>query len=113
MSGNSARFHFDGGALSFLCTAIAATLITVGTVGVGFPFAVVLLERWRAGHTYIDGQRLRFSGTGLGLFALLVKSSLLCFITFGVYSFWVLPRLQRWKVENTDFDPTWRANTLT
>ena len=112
MARNSARFHFDGGPASFVCTAIAATLITVCTFGLGFPFALVLLERWRAQHTYIDGQRLLFSGTGLGLVALLVKLFILCFVTFGVYAFWVIPRIQQWKVENTDFDPTWRPNTL-
>ncbi len=93
MAGNAARFHFDGGPVSFLCTGIIATLITVCTFGTGFPYAVVLLERWRAEHTYIDGQRLMFTGTGLGLFGLLVKCCLLCFFTFGLYSFWLLPRL--------------------
>jgi len=112
MARNSARFHFDGGPVSFLCTAIIATLVTVCSFGIGFPFAVVLLERWRAEHTYIDGQRLLFSGTGLGLWALLVKLCVLCFLTFGIYSFWVVPRLQQWQVENTDFDPTWRPRTL-
>jgi len=112
MARNSGRFYFDGGAVSFLGTVIIAVLITMCTFGIGFPFALVLLERWRAQHTYIDGQRLMFSGTGLGLFALLAKSCLLCFITFGIYSFWVVPRVQQWKVENTGFDPTWRPNTL-
>ena len=76
------------------------------------PFALVLLERWRAKHTHIDGQRLMFSGSGLGLFALLIKLCLTCFITFGIYSFWVVPRYQEWKIEHTDFDPTWRPNAL-
>jgi uncharacterized membrane protein YjgN (DUF898 family) len=112
MAGSSARFHFDGGPASFLCAAFIATLVTVCTFGIGSPYAVVLLERWRAEHTYIDGQRLRFTGTALGLTGLLVKCCVLCFLTFGLYSFWVLPRLQRWKVENTAFDPTWRPRTL-
>ena len=37
-------------------------------LGICLPSALVLLERWRARHTHIDGQRLMFSGTGLGLF---------------------------------------------
>jgi uncharacterized membrane protein YjgN (DUF898 family) len=112
MAHNSGRFYFDGGPVSYLRTGIIAALVTICTFGMGFPFALVLLERWRARHTYIDGQRLAFSGTGLGLFALMAKSALLCFITLGIYSFWVMPRIQAWKVENTDFDPTWRPNTL-
>ena len=112
MAHKSERFYFDGGAVSFVGTGLIATAVTVCTFGIGFPFALVLLERWRAKHTYIDGQRLMFSGSGLGLFALLIKSFLMCFITFGIYSFWVVPRIQEWKVEHTHFDPTWRSNTL-
>jgi hypothetical protein len=37
---------------------------------------------------------------------------LLCILTFGIYSLWVVPRIQEWKAEHTDFDPTWRPNTL-
>ena len=106
------RFYFDGGAVSFVRTGIIAALITICTFGMGLPFALVLLERWHARHTYIDGQRLMFSGTALGLFGLLVKSFVLCFITFGIYAFWVVPRVQEWRVEHTDFDPTWLPNTL-
>ena len=112
MARNSGRFHFDGGAGTYLGTGILAALITICTAGICYPFALVLLERWRCKHTYIDGQRLMFSGTGMGLFALLIKSLVLCIITFGIYSFWVVPRIQAWKVEHTDFDPTWRPNTL-
>jgi uncharacterized membrane protein YjgN (DUF898 family) len=112
MTRSSGRFYFDGGAVSFMGTGIVAAVITICTFGIGFPFGLVLLERWRARHTYIDGQRLRFSGTGLGLSALLLKSLLLCLVTLGVYSFWVIPHLQAWTIEHTDFDPTWRPNTL-
>jgi uncharacterized membrane protein YjgN (DUF898 family) len=112
MDHSSARFHFDGGACSYLGTGILAALITICTFGTGFPFALVLLERWRARHTYIDGQRLRFTGTGLGLFGLWVKSFVLIFVTFGIYSFWVIPAIQAWRVEHTDFDPTWQPRTL-
>lgn len=112
MAHNSGRFHFDGGAGTYLGTGILAALITICTAGICYPFALVLLERWRCKHTYIDGQRLVFSGTGMGLFGLWVKWFLLIVITAGIYSFWVAPRIQKWKVENTDFDPTWQRNTL-
>jgi uncharacterized membrane protein YjgN (DUF898 family) len=112
MARNSGRFYFDGGPVSYVRTGVVAAVITVCTFGIGFPFALVRLERWRAKHTYIDGQRLMFSGTGMGLFALMIRLCLLCVITMGIYSLWVVPRIQAWKVENTDFDPTWRANTL-
>ena len=112
MDRSSGRFYFDGGALSYLRTGLLAAIITICTFGIGFPFALVLLERWRVGHTYIDGQRLIFTGTGLGLFCLVARCLLLIMFTFGIYSFWVVPRLQAWKVEHTGFDPTWKPRTL-
>ena len=112
MDRSSGRFYFDGGALSYLRTGLLAAIITICTFGIGFPFALVLLERWRVRHTYIDGQRLIFTGTGLGLFCLVARCLLLIMFTFGIYSFWVVPRLQGWRVEHTGFDPTWRPRTL-
>jgi uncharacterized membrane protein YjgN (DUF898 family) len=112
MDHKSGRFYFDGGAGSYLVTGVLAALTTIFTFGTGLPFALVLLERRRARHTYIDGQRLMFSGTGLGLFVLMIKLCCLCFVTLGIYSFWVPPRIQEWKVEHTDFDPTWQPRTL-
>ncbi|MEJ7706737.1 MAG: DUF898 family protein [Nocardioidaceae bacterium] len=112
MARNSGRFHFDGGAATYVGTAILGLLITVFTLGICYPFALVLNQRWRAKHSYIDGQRLTFTGTGIGLFGTWIKWFLLIVITIGIYAFWVGPRIARWKWEHTDFDPTWRPNTL-
>ena len=112
MARKSGRFQFDGGAGTYLGTGILAALITIFTLGICYPFAMVLLERWRCKHTYIDGQRLVFTGTGIGLFGLWIKWLLLIIITAGIYLLWVAPRIQQRKVENTDFDPTWAPNTL-
>ncbi|MGO4589501.1 DUF898 family protein [Paenarthrobacter sp. 2TAF44] len=94
---------FDGGAGDYLGTQILGFLITVFTLGICYPFALVLLERWRCKHTVLMGRRLEFSGTGIGLFGLWIKWLLLIVITIGIYSFWVVPRLQKWKTENTRF----------
>jgi uncharacterized membrane protein YjgN (DUF898 family) len=112
MAKNSGRFHFDGGAGTYIGTGILAVLITVFTLGICYPFALVLKERWRAKHSYIDGQRLVFTGSAIGLFGNWIKWLLLSVVTFGIYLFWVGPRIARWKWEHTDFDPTSRANAL-
>lgn len=83
-----------------------ALLITILTLGIAYPYALCLRQRWRAKHTYINGHRLVFLGTGIGLFGLWIKWLLLSVITLGIYLFWVAPRIQKWVVENTDFDPT-------
>lgn len=104
--GRSQSFRFDGGAGTYLGTGVLAFLITVLSFGLAAPFAIVLRQRWRAKHTYVNGHRLVFVGTGMSLFGNWLKWLALTVITFGIYGFWVAPRVQRWIAENTDFDPT-------
>lgn len=106
MQPNSKRFTFDGGAGTYLGTAILGFLITVFTLGICYPFAIVLRQRWRAKHSYIDGKQLIFTGSALGLFGNWIKWFLLIIITLGIYSFWVGPRIQKWIWVNTDFAVT-------
>lgn len=101
--GRSKSFTFDGGASTYLGTAIAAFLVTVLTLGIAYPYALVLRQRWRAKHTYIDGRQLVFLGTGIGLFGHWIKWFLLSVVTLGIYLFWVMPRVHKWVVEHTDF----------
>jgi uncharacterized membrane protein YjgN (DUF898 family) len=106
--GRSRSHTFDGGAATYLGTSLLAGLITVVSLGIAYPYALCLRQRWKAKHTYINGHRLVFLGTGLGLFGLWIKWFLLSVVTLGIYLFWVAPRVQRWVVENTDFDPTYK-----
>jgi uncharacterized membrane protein YjgN (DUF898 family) len=99
----SKNFTFDGGAATYLGVGILAFLITFCTFGLFYPYALVLMQRWKARHTYINGVKLEFNGTAVGLFGNWIKWFLLCIITFGIYGFWVYPRMQKWIVEHTDF----------
>jgi uncharacterized membrane protein YjgN (DUF898 family) len=94
-------YQFRGGAASWFGTQILGVLITICTLGLCYPFAVVLVERWRAKNTFLHGRPLQFVGTGWGIFGLWLKWLLLSIITLGIYTFWVYPRLMQWKVENT------------
>lgn len=115
---HATRFTFDGGAATYVGTAILGFLITSLTLGICYPFAVVLMERWRCKHTFIDGQQLVFNGSAVGLFGRWILWLLLSIITLGIYLFWVAPKLQHWKTVNTGFAaPTgpitaWASNTL-
>lgn len=99
------KFGFDGGALTWLGIGIAGFLVTVLTLGICYPWAVVMTYRWQAAHTYINGRRLRFTGTAVGLFGHWIKWLLLMIVTLGIYSFWVYPRLTKWIVEHQEVDP--------
>lgn len=99
----SKKFTFDGGAGTYLGTVILASAITIFTFGIFYPYALVLMQRWKAKHTYLDGVGLEFRGTAVGLFGHWIKWFLLCVITLGIYGLWVAPKLQKWIVENTGF----------
>ena len=101
--GKSHNFTFDGGAATYVGTSILAFLVTVLTLGIAYPYALVLKQRWVAKHTYVEGRQLMFTGTGIGLFGNWIKWLFLCIITLGIYSFWVIPRVHKWVVEHTDF----------
>ena len=100
------QFGFTGGAASYLWVGIAGALVTMLTAGICYPWAVVMTYRWKTKHTWINGQRLRFTGNAWGLFGMWIKWLLLCFITIGIYGFWVYPRLQKWIIEHQELDPT-------
>jgi len=99
----SKSFTFDGGAGTYLGTGILAFLITVLTIGILAPYGIVLRQRWKAKHTYIEGRQLVFVGSAVGLFGHWLKWWFLTLITVGIYGFWVAPRYQKWLVENTDY----------
>lgn len=97
------QFVFDGGAGTYLGSAIAAFLVTFLSVGLLTPWAIVIRYRWRSKHTIINGYRIRFTGSAAGLFGNWLKWWFFIIITAGVYSFWVAPRLTRWTVEHQEF----------
>jgi uncharacterized membrane protein YjgN (DUF898 family) len=97
------QFAFDGGAATYFGTAVLGFLITVCSLGLCYPFALVLRERWRAKHSFIDGRQLVFNGSAWGLFGLWWKWFILIMITVGIYGFWVGPRVYRWRWEHTSW----------
>ncbi len=100
---------FDGDVTGFLATRIAALLITLLTLGFGFPYALVLVKRWDARHTLLGGQRLVFTGRADDLLPQWMRWWPLVVLTVGVYGFAVFPRVIRWVWDNTDYHALWRV----
>ena len=100
----SEQFTFDGGAATYIGTAILGWIITVVTFGIGYPWSLCMFHKWRTKHTMINGRRLIFTGGGFSLIGLWIKWMILTFLTFGIYFFWVIPSLNKWVVEHTDFE---------
>ena len=96
-------FTFTGGAARYWGTLILGALITIVTFGIMYPFALVLVERWRCKNSFIDGRALEFRGSAMGLFGNWIKWFFLTIITVGIYGLWVPVRIQKWVWENTSF----------
>ena len=92
---------FTGGLLGYIGVAIVQSLIIIFTLGLATPAAICYGERWKASHTYIDGEQLVFDGTGWELFGQWIKWVLLTIITLGIYSFWIPIKMQQWVVSHT------------
>lgn len=95
---------FDGGLLQLIGWTLLGWLITIFTLGIAYPWAVVMVYGWEVRHTVIDGRRLRFEGTAIGLFGNWIKWLLLTVITLGIYGLWVSIALKKWKTKHTHFD---------
>jgi len=95
--------YFDGSLLEYIGWCLAGWLVTVCTLGICYPWSVVMIYRWKVEHTVVEGRRLRFEGTAVGLFGQWIKWFLLSLITLGIYGFWVFIKLEQWKTKNTYF----------
>lgn len=93
--------YFDGGFFQYIGWSILGVLVTICTLGICYPWAHVMLYRWKVTHTVIDGRRLTFDGTALQLFGNWIKWWLLTIITLGIYSFWLFIKLEQWRVKHT------------
>lgn len=94
---------FTGGLLGLIGISILKWLITFFTLGIAYPWGVVIKERWLAEHTTIDGKRLTFNGTGGGLFGQYIKWLLLSIVTIGIYLLWLNIKMKQWVTKHTHF----------
>ncbi len=101
---NENKSTFDGTVLGYIGHSILFFIITVFTLGLAFPWAICMFQKWETHHTIIDGRRLTFEGTGLSLFGHYIKWWLFTIITFGIYGFWLHNAIKRWVVERTHFE---------
>lgn len=117
--------YFDGETISYLGWILLGGLLTLVTLGIGFPWAACMVLRWTKKHSVINGYRLRFTGTGLQLFgtwllmeivvffaivayivfAAVLSGYLLLFSAAFILLFaWVAVYMHGWVVKHTEFE---------
>ena len=100
---NIKESRFDGTVLQYIGWGIAGLLLTVCTLGFGFPWACCLFLRWETKHTIINGKRLCFTGTALELFRKWILWWLLTIVTVGIFGLWVWIKTKQWIIAHTVF----------
>ncbi|HBV57519.1 MAG TPA: hypothetical protein DEB75_07515 [Weissella confusa] len=89
--------------LSLIGWSILGFIVTVISLGILYPWALVMVYGWKINLTVIGGHRMQFNGSAVGLFGNWIKWLLLMIITLGIYGFWVGIKLEDWKAKNTRF----------
>ena len=99
---NASCFDGTGGTLFGLL--ILTCIVSAVTCGIGTPWFLCKIYRWRKEHTVINGQRLRFTGTGGELLGHWIIWEILCIITCGIYSFFMYVALKKWELKHTEYE---------
>lgn len=92
---------FTGTALGYFGMKLLTNFLKVITLGIYTPWAVCMMERWYASHTFINGKRLRFDGRGGAIIGKYILWSFLTIITFGIYGFWLSLNMNKWVAKHT------------
>ena len=100
---NTSGSYFDGGPFQLIGWTILGRLLTIFTLGLGYPWAMCMVYGWVVKHTVVEDQRLKFHGTGLSLFGHWIFWWFLCVITVGIYYIWLNVALEKWRVSHTTF----------
>lgn len=100
---NRQSSRFTGRLLGLIWIKFITFFISLISVGLLIPVAVVMKQKWNAKNTIYSGRRLVFTGRAGGLFGNYIKWLLLSIVTLGFFAFLIPVRIQRWAVANTHF----------
>lgn len=80
------KFEFHGNGGELFSIFIINFILSVITLGIYTPWAIVKVVRYMAGKTTLDGVEFSFEGSGGDLFSLYLINMILTAITAGIYS---------------------------
>lgn len=102
------RMHFTGQGIEIFLLRLLTPAVVLLTLGLAWPWLVVIKHRWLHAHTVIEDPRapngqycLRFDAGGISYFVEFVVSMLLTVLTLGLYSPWAVASYQRFVWSST------------
>lgn len=96
----SGKGGFDGWLLQEIGWFLLGLLVTIITIGIGFPIAYCWMLKWNYKHTLYDGKRLTFDGKASQLIGKWICWLLLCIPTVGIFALFIPKKLMNWKVSH-------------
>ena len=103
MARGNCQFEGNGGQY-FSVVIFHLGLLSMVTLGLYLPWALVRLFKLKASHATIQGERTTFSGTGGQFFVRLLLNGLLTLVTLGFYGPWAFCHIFKWKADHTLVD---------
>ena len=105
MSSSSQKLasYYDGSSIEMALFKLFGFIITLCTLGIAYPWVLVMIYGKKISNTVIEGRRLQFHGSAIGLFGMWIKWWFFSVITLGIYAFFIATRLERWRVSHTTF----------
>ncbi len=95
---------FDGRLIQLIGWCLVGFILTVLTLGLGYPFAKCFILDWRFKHTKINGKRLSFDGNGLQLLGNYIKWTFFSIITLGIFLLFLPVQWNKWIVKHTHYE---------
>lgn len=95
---------YTGTGLGLLGHCILWSLLTIITLGIGYPWVLCAQIRYILGKTKVDGRTLSFDGKGGQLIGKWIVWLLLCIITIGIYSFFLPKKVLQWVASHTSIE---------
>lgn len=80
---------------------LAGNIITLLSLFLLYPLKVIIIEKYIADNSTIDGEKLIFTGTFKSLFKKYILWWLLSIVTLFIFALFIPGKLYRWKIENT------------
>jgi Predicted membrane protein len=106
-------FSFNGRYSSFFRIYLGYFFLTLFTIGLGYPWLKVALQKKLFSHTSLGNMQMRFTGDGGTLFGINLLGYFLSYLTLGIYApKWIKERL-KFTVENTHLMDDYHSGSLT
>jgi len=98
------KFKFKGNGGELFCVFFVQGILTLITLGVYYPWAMVKIIKYFADCLTLEGKKFKFEGSGGEFFCIIFVNILLITITLGIYYPFALLKIRKYYTENISLE---------